>query len=71
MSDAGSSRLVACITADTGTFCVVSLAKHKPGMHKVFFRLDLNLTYSQMFIRPGCGGYSHFRSGGMSSLHVL
>lgn len=36
MSDVGSSRLTACTIANMSTSGVVSLAKHKPGMHKAF-----------------------------------
>jgi len=54
----GSSSLTACITADMSAYCVASLAKHNPGMHKVLCRLDMNLAYSMMFIGVGCGGYS-------------
>lgn len=58
MSDIGSSRLTACITADMSTFCVVSLAKHNPRMHQIFCRLGMNLAYSVLFIGLGCEGYS-------------
>ncbi len=58
MSDVGCSRLTACISADMSTYSVVSLAKHNPGMHKVFCRLGTSLAYSMMVIGLGCGGYS-------------
>lgn len=58
MSDVGSSMLTACTIANMSTSGVVSLAKHKPGMHKAFCRLDMRLAYSVVFIKLGCGGYS-------------